>query len=351
MGLFSRRRSPQDVHRSQAEAIEAFWHWWRADGAAATARALAERAPEQMVDAISRHVDAIHPGLAWELAKGGDGHEHVLVVTCEGSPELRAVARRWRLAAPEPDATWEYDDARRPVADGGFTLRMDDHEIEFARVQVTARVDGPRVHVVVHHPAFERMREGTRKQAAYLLLDSALGETAVETWVGEISTSHSAPLDPVPLSGLTAVVDHLRDQYVDAEGNPTWVLLRAELQDGTPLVASTQVPLAAVTAPHLDTHVAVTVPYSDRTEQGFPGDGSLDELRAFEDHLTQRLGGSGRLVAHETSNGTRVLHFYTDGATPATAQLETATGGWQQGRARVHVTTDPGWSEVAHLRV
>lgn len=350
MGLFSRRRSPQDVHRARAEAIDAFWQWWRTDGAAATAAALADRAPERMVDAISRHVHAVDPGLAWELAGGRDGHEHILVVTPEGNPDLRAVARRWLLAAPDADATWEYGDARRPAAHG-FVLRTADVEVDAADVQVTARVDGPRVHVVVHHAAFETLADGAKRTTAYLLLDAVLGETDVETWVGEISTSHLPPLDPVPLSGLTAVVDHLRSQYVDAAGNPTWVLLHAELPDGAPLMASTQVPLAAVTAPHLDTHVAVTVPYTDRTEQGFPGDASLGELRALEDHLAERLGGAGRLVAHETTKGVRVLHFYVDGATPAVAQVEAAVGGWRQGRTRVAAAPDPGWEGVRHLRV
>ena len=350
MGLFSRRKSPQAVHRAQADAIDAFWRWWRAEGADATARAIADREPQRTVDAISAHVDAIAPGLAWELAKGGDGHQHVLVVTCEGNPELRAVARRWRLAAPDPDPTWEYDDARRPTSED-FTLRMDDLEIAVRDVQMTARVDGPRVHVVLHHAAFESVPDRAKQNASYLLLDSTLGETDVEVWVGEVSTSHLPPLDPVPLTGLSAVVDHLRGQYLDADGNPGWALLTGELTDGTPLVASTQVPMAAALAPHLDTHVAVSVTYSDRTEQGLPGDGSLGELRALENHLAERLGPSGRLVAHETSGGTRVLHFYVDGATPAVAQVETAVGGWRQGRTDVRAALDPGWEGVGHLRV
>lgn len=355
VGLFSRRRSPQDVHRAQAGAIDDFWRWWRDEGAARTARVITGDEPESAFDALTRHVHAIHPDLAWELSKGGaDGsgsdHAHTLVVTSEGNPELRAVARRWRRAAPEPDATWDYADVRAATAED-FTLQVAGADLESAQVQVTARVDGPRVHVVVHHPALETLPDDARRNAAFLLLDAVLGEVAVETWVGEISASHLPPLDPVPLSGLTAVVDHLRGQYIDADGNPTWVLLRGERSDGTPLIASTQVPLVAATAPHLDTHVAVTVEYSDRTEQGFPGDGSLDELRSFEDHLAGRLGGSGRLVAHETSGGTRVLHFYVDGATPAAAQVEAATTGWRQGRTTVQAGPDPGWEGVRHLRV
>ncbi|WP_328525856.1 hypothetical protein [Kribbella sp. NBC_00359] len=43
----------------------------------------------------------------------------------------------------------------------------------------------------------------------------------------------------------------------------------------------------------------------------------LDEHRAFEDHLTDRLGGSGNLLAHETSACTRI---------------QAATTGWPHGK-------------------
>ena len=348
VGLFSRRRSPENARRAQAEAIDDFWRWWQADGATSTAKALADHDPQRMVGPITGHVHAIAAGLSWELAKGSDEHEHVLVVTSGGDPALRAAARRWRLAAPPPDPTWEYDDARRPAQDG-FTLQLDGVGIDAAQAQVTARVEGPRVHVVVHHPALERLPDTSRSSAAHLLLDATLGERVVETWVGEISASHLPPLDPVALTGLGAVVDHLRGQHLDRDGNPTWVLLQGQRRDGTPLLATAQVPLTAATAPHLDTHVAVTVPYKDVTDAGFPGSGSLDELRRFEDHLTERLGGSGRLVAHETRGGVRLLHYYVDGATPAVAQLEAVARGWGQGRARVDATDDPGWHAVRHL--
>ncbi|MBI4943556.1 MAG: DUF695 domain-containing protein [Actinobacteria bacterium] len=356
MGLFSRRKSPESVARAQALAIDDFWHWWRTTGSRETAQAIADNAPERITDALAKHVHAIDGALSWELGAGAEssagGSRHVLVVTPEGDPALRAVARRWLLAAPEPDATWEYSDSRRATApDGLLTLGIGGARIDVGRATIAARVEGPVVDVTVHHPDFADLAEDVRRLTAFLMLDATVGETEVELWVREIGTTTVPPLDPVPLAGLRSVVRQLREQYTDADGGPTWVLLHGVRHDGTPLVASTQVPLKSVTAPHFDTHAGVVVPYTDQTPEGLPGPDGLAELRRFEDHLAGRLEGCGRLVAHETSGGTRLLHFYVDGTTPAVEQLEAAVVGWSQGRVRVQAEHDPAWSGVQHLRV
>ena len=93
MGLFSRGHasSPGAQH-------DAFWQWWDESGQRLTTGALARNDPMSVSDAISSAVETIHPELAWELASG-EVSEHVLVVTAGGSPDLRATARRWLLAA------------------------------------------------------------------------------------------------------------------------------------------------------------------------------------------------------------------------------------------------------------
>src|SRR5207247_3497247 len=72
-------------------------------------------------------------------------------------------------------------------------------------------------------------------------------------------------------------------------------------------------PMRSIRRPHLDTHAAVSIGYPVRRDDGLPESDMLDELRQFEDHLTDCLGGSGNLLAHETSAGTRTLHYYVDG--------------------------------------
>jgi hypothetical protein len=350
VALFSRRRSSAAA-ASQARAIDEFWAWWRAAGARESAEAIAAGDPERTATMLSRRVHAVDKGLAWELGPGSAGSEHVLTVTPDGNPDLRAVARRWRLAAPASDAVWEFSDTRRPAADvEGAALVLDGVEIDLASARVAARVDGHAVDVTVHHPAFGRLPEQRRTMAAFLLLDWAVGEADVEAWVGAVATTTVTPLDPVPMTGLRAVVRQLRELNTDGDGNPGWVLLQGEGRNGVAVVAGVQVPLKAVTAPHYDTHVAIAVPYTEQTDAGFPGPAAFAAVRELENLLAERLGSSGRLVAHETSAGIRILHFYVDGTTPAAGQLRAAVTGWQQGRVRVDVAHDPAWKRVAHLR-
>ena len=349
MPLFRKKASAPDL----AQGIDSFWGWWTAAGAAQTAAAIASRAPEGMVDELSRRVNGIHPGLAWELATGRSA-QHVLVVSPEGNPDLRGAARRWLRAAPEPDSTWEYADARRAVPDlDDIRLSLGKQTVCFGDTVVTARRVGHHFDVVVHHPVFEEIPVEAQLQITYLALDAALGEIDVETWVGEIEPAALAPLDAFPLRHLPRLVADLREELTDADGSPTWVMLRGSGPDG-PVMAVAQVPLAPTAAPELDEHVAVAASYHHGTGEGLPGDDALMALRDLEDRLAGVLAGRGRLVAHESTGGRRTLHFYVDSATGATRELLEAARGWRHedlaGVVETASESDPGWSAVRHLR-
>lgn len=345
MRLFRRDVRPGDP----AAAIAGFWEWWAAEGRTAVTTALEDRQPDRVEESLSRAVAEIDSDLAWEIAPG-DLAQHVLVVSPEGNPDLRSLAHRWVRAAPPFDETWEYAAARQPApSPEDIVLGVDDREIALSEIRVGARREGSHLDVTVYHPGFADLDEQLRGQVAFLALDSTLGEDDVEAWVGAIAPSTQEPLDGFGLSALRSVVKDLRDDNTSADGTPNWVILEADGDDG-PVMALAQVPLSPVTAPTLDTHVAVLVPYTDLTEQGYPGPGSLSALRALEEHLTERIGGSGRIVAHQSHRGMRVLHIYVDSTTPAVEQMRAAVEAWEQGRIRVQVTPDPGWHNVAHLR-
>ncbi len=301
-------------------------------------------------DAISAAVETIHPDLAWELA-AGDVSEHVLVVTASGNPELRAAARRWLLSAPPADETWSYTDFR-PPADDPESIRLSSGQapdIDFARVCVSARLSGTRFDTVVFHPSFPDLDPHARSQVAFLVLDATLGEHDVELWVGEVTPSEVSPVDGFGLAALRSVVRDHTSAKVDEDGLPSWILMQGETPQG-PLIAAAQVPLHPVTAPHLGTHVAVLLPYRHRTPEGLPADASLSALREFEDELSRSLGGDGQVVAHQSSNGIRVLHVYVDDLSGATHRTKSAARQWPEGKAQVQAMDDPAWQSVAHLR-
>jgi len=350
---FLRRRAASGRAGAQAQAIDRFWAWWLDGGAAGTAAAIDDHQPERAVEQLTRYVGLIDDALAWELGPGSTA-QHVLVVTAEGDPDRRAVARRWRNAAPAGAAAggvWEFSDVRLRAADPSqVTLTVDGATLDVERATASARVEGAHLNVGVHHPQLARLPQERRLFGAFLLLDVVLGEVAVESWLATIDALADPPLDPVPLVGLRSVVDDLVDRFTDADGRPTWSLLEGHAPDGARVVAMAQVPLASVNAPQLDTYVGIEVPFTAPDDGGLPDDPTLASLRSFEAHVTERLGGSGQLVAHETHHGVRLLHTYVDGTTPAADQLRAAVSGWQHGRVRITVEPDAGWDRVRHLR-
>ncbi|GAB4083049.1 DUF695 domain-containing protein [Modestobacter muralis] len=346
MALF--RRRPADP----TSGIAGFWAWWAAGGAAHCAGAIAAGRAESLADVLGPAVEAVHRELSWELGPGGVG-EHVLVVTAAGDPALRSVARRWLLAAPAPDAVWEYADSRPVEQQLDWGLSVGGRTVDAADVVATWARTGrqPELDVALHHPALAALPEGTRGELTFLLLDHALGETAVETWVGAIDTLVRPPSDRDDaavgdLAALRAAVQELAAEV----GEDAWALLEATTAGGQPVLAAARQPLRAATAPHLDRHVRVELPYTDLTDGGLPGPASLEPLREHQDDLGARLGADGRVVAHETSGGVRTLHVYVDATTGAADRVQEVVAGWPQGRPRTTVQADPGWQAVRHLR-
>jgi len=288
--------------------------------------------------------------LGWELTAGGTS-EHALVITAEGDPVARAVARRVVLAAPDAGATWSYLDSRPPAPDPDAVVLSADgsQAVDLSRVQVTARLNRGRFDVLLHHPSFADLPEESRLQITFRALGAALGEVDTELWLGEVQPVEFPPLDGFSLSALRAVVRDLKSQRLDEDGKPGWAMLRGETKEG-PLVAMARTPLHALTAPNLDTYVAVVLPYRHRTDEGLPGKGSLEPLAEFERRLDRQLGGSGQVVAHTSTAGVRTLHLYVDSAADVLPQVKGLARSWGQGSAKVHDMPDPGWSAVSHLR-
>src|SRR6187455_2785646 len=101
--------------------------------------------------------------LDWELA-AGEVSKHILVVRSQGDAEGRALARRVVLAAPEAGEMWSYVDTRPPVPEPESVVASVGEltDIDFGRVQVSARLTSGRFDVQLHHPAFAEMPDEGR---------------------------------------------------------------------------------------------------------------------------------------------------------------------------------------------
>lgn len=343
MGLFRRKAGPEHDPRPE---IEEFWAWWH-EHRAEVIEAAGANDSDRMAALVRPAVAAIDPGLNWELSPGREAR-YVLVVSGGGKPELRAVAERWFLAAPEADDDVEYAPTRlRDPRVLEATLVVDDFEVALPELVAGTRLDQRRLRldVTIHHPLFPLLQQEARLRVAFLALDAALGEDDVERWIGTVEVSADAPIDAISLPALPDVIDQLRP------GGDHWAVFKGTSVRG-PVVATVRRPFARADRPLCDTHVAIALTYP-RDAEGLPVNERVTAaIQQLEQQCVTVLGGDGphvALVAHELAAGRAVVHVYVDGLYADPTQLKPVLATWEHGAARVQATPDPAWRRVGHL--
>lgn len=346
MRLFGRKDADEGAG-GPAEAIAGFWTWWQ-EARPRLDALLGAGDAEGVEELLTPAVAAIDPGLVYEVAPGKEA-AHALVVTAAGDAELRSLAHRWAKAAPPSDLLWEFHPSRQANPQA-TELRLDvgEHVFELDKLMLGLRVprNQPRVDVAAYHPIFGDLDDDTRMETTLLALDWLLGEDDVARWVGEITAVTFEPIDSVAAVHLPAVVADVASGYAEEE----WVLLEGQTGTGAPLVATARHPLRPVDHPLFDQHIAITLPYAHRDENGLPVGDSLTALRDFEERLAARLlklRDDAVLAAHLSAEGHRVIHVYADPTGDAAIHAKELIVGWEEGEPRVDVAADPAWTAVA----
>jgi len=332
--LFRRKHSAADDPRPE---IEAFWIWWARHRDEVLAAA-DDGDTDSSARLLRPAVEAIRPGLDWELGRGRGPSLYLLVVSSGGTATLRAVAERWMLAAPPPDDDVAYAATRPRDPDmDEVTLTVDDFELPLREMVAGTRVDleRGRVDVVVHHPLFPLLDRDGRLRAAFLAVDAALGEDDVERWLGAVEVATDSPLDAIAVSALSAVVDQLRPEGAG------WVVLEGSSPDGS-VRALVRRPFAPVDRPLCDTHVALLL----------SGAADDETMQSVANAAVQALGGDGPhavLVSQVVAPAQVSIHLYVDGLTVDPEAARPVLAMWTGGGARLHVERDPAWREIGHL--
>ncbi|MET8863196.1 DUF695 domain-containing protein [Nonomuraea sp. NPDC004580] len=348
MRLFGRKDADEGAGR-QGEAIAGFWTWWqetrpRLDSLVASGET------GDLEELLAPAVSAVDPGLVWEVAPGKEA-AHALVVTAAGDAELRSLAHRWVKAAPPADLLWEFHPSRQANPRAG-ELTLDVGGLTFGLDRLTLGLRVPRnqarVDVAAYHPIFGELDEDTRLESALLALDWLLGEDDVARWVGEITAVTFEPIDAVAAVHLPAVVADVASGASGA-GDDEYVLMEGQT-GGAALVATARYPLRPVDHPLCDRHIAITLPYAHRDDDGLPAGDSVTALRDFEERLAARLAkrrDEAVIAVHLSADGHRVVHVYADPAGDAVTHAEELAAGWDEGEPRVDVAHDPAWTAIA----
>lgn len=302
MSLFRRRPTPSP--------IAAFWEWWGNEGEELFAQAESPGRLEKVVKQVNARVDAIHPELQWETSAGITA-DQTLCVTGGGIPELRPIAERWLRSAPPANSEWEFAAARRRDAHlMDAQLGFAGSTLDLALTRATIDVDDDRlvVDVCIYHPAFAEVPREAAQQATFLILDWLLGEDDVERWIAGIDCVSVDPASSMPIIAVRETVDAMATRHVD----PVWIVLEATTSQGDRALITAMRPLRWIDHPLLDLHSEIHVPFASRRDDGLPTTEALDYLREYEDEFVDEMGVRGMLLAHETFDGQRVFHVYTD---------------------------------------
>jgi hypothetical protein len=317
--------------RGTAKAIDQFWDWWQAGGRSAAEHIA--RAGGASSDELTRRVAALSPGLRWDIFPGSDDGL-ALTLSSAGDAAARVVAERWRRAAP-PGSGWEFRTAKiaEPVAlEGSIEIAGSTLDLTRLTFHLSDADHGPRLNVTVAHPAFADLPGDVPHQIAFLALDWALGEDAVERWLGRIDVSTT------PGDGDVIALRNAIESRAAARGSDSWAALEGAA-NGRPLVALVNIGIDRFDAPTHDLHHAVSVRYA-ADDRGLPV--AVATLQQAEDGFEDIPGAI--LVATLNHDGVRTLHLYTDADDEPAAQTIAAIAR-RIGR-RLDVTPDPGWTAV-----
>ncbi|MEO1270630.1 MAG: tetratricopeptide repeat protein, partial [Myxococcota bacterium] len=336
-----------DEPRDIVKAIDDFWAWWVENRQALEELiASSEMASFATFDeAISRGVYAIHPELRWVIGKGVGG-AFELCVTGELNVPLRALAERWRAAAPEADG-WSFVAARQPSR--GMQLQYAGSVFDPEELKVHFKVDEAheRIHAVFTHPRFADMHEQVYGTVTFLMLNIWFGEDDIMNWMGSIEALPESEVDSEllrPWSEFDAAVEDLK---ANATGE-RWVELSGQGQDGP-----VQVLLNAAVKPlnHLFMDVCVEVHTPWALTGGWTLEGLNELLSVMEDQLLGQLGHQAVLIARESllfegpePRGLHVLYLHVSGMDNSLAQIQAWAERDDHPPVHIEVVSDQEWA-------
>ena len=173
----------------RASPEEGFWQWFEQN----SNRLFAFEADR---DRVFRDLKAalhkVHKGLTFELGPVQDGKRE-FIVSADGIRERFPAVQNLVAAAP-PLPQWMVIPFRPPKDIGGV-IEYEGHRVGSEDVWFRSEADGDRIGLTLYVRGLTEENKRSVGGATFILLDSALGEFAVETRVGFIEWNR-LPDDP-----------------------------------------------------------------------------------------------------------------------------------------------------------
>lgn len=165
-----------------ASPEEEFWTWFTAHEARLFAF---ESDREAVFDALGEQLSRVNDHLTFEFGPIENGRREFVISAGGIKAAFPAVEALYSKAPPLQRWIWvKFRPRRLPINDlvyQGKTVRADDVRYLMAKAK-----DGEKVAMLLFFEGYNDAEKTIYGQIGYLLLDEALGEYAVETWVGFI---------------------------------------------------------------------------------------------------------------------------------------------------------------------
>lgn len=199
--------APVVVKASDAERDRAFWTWVAAHLDELKA---VKTGHEPVTEALSKELEKVEPGLVFELGVGTKTFE--LIISADGDQKHFPMVKRLVAAAtPLPGTTVIAFRPRKEV--DGFSMQLGEQKLGGSNLWFTAKPDAEHPGLIAVTLYVEGMTDATAEQmknAAFMLLEAAVGEFDLETKIGVIDIV-AAPARPTAgqkkLKELPATLD------------------------------------------------------------------------------------------------------------------------------------------------
>ena len=186
-----------------------FWDWFQKNEASLFNF---ENHQEQSFNRLAKELHAVNEHLTFEFGPKIDGRRD-FVISADGIREAFTAVEALYAAAPEL-ARWKF-----------IKFRPRRSPCDISTGDITVKASGVRIHLeryannvdlTLYIPEFREEASNSFKTIVYLLLDEAIGEYDVETYVGGISVKHisAAPEETLSLNELPQVFDSAKAKIV-----------------------------------------------------------------------------------------------------------------------------------------
>jgi hypothetical protein len=194
-----------------SRSIANFWRWFE-QNSSRLERMLDTNDASALSGKLGSQIKRLHSDLSWEVGPGKT-KEYSLTISSAGNRELRPdTAHIVELAPISPN--WEFYPARQP-RDIPPTVELVSKKLTFStskwRFFGRKQEGDRRVDLFIVSSELSAVPENDALSAAFIFLDSALGEDLVEDWIGDIRVLER-PDGQVSLRPMSDIREYLRAQ-------------------------------------------------------------------------------------------------------------------------------------------